>query len=121
TRRCAAEPRRRSRPGGRRRAADRRAADRGGGCRDELGGLDAPRRGAARRRSAGRGPNHSRSLVSRLPDGAARAGEGSRPGADTRGGAAVSDAAPKHVVVGTAGHIDHGKTSLVKALTRIYT
>ena len=23
----------------------------------------------------------------------------------------------KHVVVGTAGHIDHGKTSLVKALT----
>ena len=24
---------------------------------------------------------------------------------------------PKHVVVGTAGHIDHGKTSLVKALT----
>jgi selenocysteine-specific elongation factor len=26
-------------------------------------------------------------------------------------------AAPRHVVVGTAGHIDHGKTSLVKALT----
>jgi selenocysteine-specific elongation factor len=26
-------------------------------------------------------------------------------------------AEPKHVVVGTAGHIDHGKTSLVKALT----
>src|ERR1700704_449806 len=24
---------------------------------------------------------------------------------------------PKHVVAGTAGHIDHGKTSLVKALT----
>ena len=24
-----------------------------------------------------------------------------------------------HVVVGTAGHIDHGKTSLVKALTGI--
>src|SRR5260370_33296791 len=23
----------------------------------------------------------------------------------------------KHVVIGTAGHIDHGKTSLVKALT----
>jgi selenocysteine-specific elongation factor len=33
----------------------------------------------------------------------------------------VSDAAPKHVVVGTAGHIDHGKTSLVKALTGIDT
>src|SRR5207245_5966340 len=28
---------------------------------------------------------------------------------------------PKHVVVGTAGHIDHGKTSLVKALTGINT
>ena len=25
--------------------------------------------------------------------------------------------AAKHVVAGTAGHIDHGKTSLVKALT----
>src|SRR5436309_2854534 len=25
----------------------------------------------------------------------------------------------KHVVIGTAGHIDHGKTSLVKALTGI--
>jgi selenocysteine-specific elongation factor len=33
----------------------------------------------------------------------------------------VSDAAPKHIVVGTAGHIDHGKTSLVKALTGIDT
>jgi selenocysteine-specific elongation factor len=28
---------------------------------------------------------------------------------------------PRHVVVGTAGHIDHGKTSLVKALTGIDT
>src|SRR2546430_16600469 len=28
---------------------------------------------------------------------------------------------PKHVVAGTAGHIDHGKTSLVKALTGIDT
>ena len=33
----------------------------------------------------------------------------------------MSDATPKHVVVGTAGHIDHGKTSLVKALTGIDT
>jgi len=33
----------------------------------------------------------------------------------------VSAAASKHVVVGTAGHIDHGKTSLVKALTGIDT
>jgi selenocysteine-specific elongation factor len=33
----------------------------------------------------------------------------------------VSEATPKHVVIGTAGHIDHGKTSLVKALTGIDT
>ena len=33
----------------------------------------------------------------------------------------MSEATPKHVVVGTAGHIDHGKTSLVKALTGIDT
>jgi selenocysteine-specific elongation factor len=33
----------------------------------------------------------------------------------------VTTAAAKHVVVGTAGHIDHGKTSLVKALTGIDT
>jgi len=32
-----------------------------------------------------------------------------------------SGSAPRHVVVGTAGHIDHGKTSLVKALTGIDT
>ena len=25
----------------------------------------------------------------------------------------------KHIIVGTAGHIDHGKTALVKALTGI--
>ncbi len=23
----------------------------------------------------------------------------------------------KHVIIGTAGHIDHGKTSLIKAIT----
>ncbi|HWR20856.1 MAG TPA: GTP-binding protein, partial [Verrucomicrobiae bacterium] len=27
----------------------------------------------------------------------------------------------KHIIIGTAGHIDHGKTSLVKALTGIDT
>ncbi len=27
----------------------------------------------------------------------------------------------KHIVIGTAGHIDHGKTTLVKALTGIDT
>jgi len=29
----------------------------------------------------------------------------------------MSGTVSTHVVVGTAGHIDHGKTSLVKALT----
>ena len=27
----------------------------------------------------------------------------------------------KHVIIGTAGHIDHGKTALIKALTNIET
>ena len=27
----------------------------------------------------------------------------------------------KHVIIGTAGHVDHGKTALVKALTGIDT
>src|SRR5437899_10018859 len=36
-------------------------------------------------------------------------------------GRAASAPMTKHVVVGTAGHIDHGKTSLVKALTGIDT
>ncbi|GHV57566.1 selenocysteine-specific translation elongation factor [Deltaproteobacteria bacterium] len=29
--------------------------------------------------------------------------------------------APKHAIIGTAGHVDHGKTSLIKALTGIDT
>ena len=33
----------------------------------------------------------------------------------------AAEGAARHVVVGTAGHIDHGKTSLVKALTGIDT
>jgi selenocysteine-specific elongation factor len=33
----------------------------------------------------------------------------------------MTSAPPRHVVVGTAGHIDHGKTSLVRALTGIDT
>ena len=27
----------------------------------------------------------------------------------------------RHVIIGTAGHVDHGKTSLVKALTGVGT
>ncbi|PYN72998.1 MAG: selenocysteine-specific translation elongation factor [Candidatus Rokuibacteriota bacterium] len=56
-----------------------------------------------------------------MPDGAPGAGARPRRRAHRRGGAAVTAATPKHVVVGTAGHIDHGKTSLVKALTGIDT
>src|SRR5207237_4663626 len=82
------------------------------------GGRDeAPRRGAEWRRSVGRGPPRARSPLPRLPDRAARAGEPPRRGADHCGRALMSETSPTHVVVGTAGHIDHGKTSLVKALT----
>ena len=27
----------------------------------------------------------------------------------------------KHLIIGTAGHVDHGKTSLIQALTNINT
>ncbi|MDO4711287.1 MAG: GTP-binding protein, partial [Peptostreptococcaceae bacterium] len=27
----------------------------------------------------------------------------------------------KHIIIGTAGHIDHGKTTLIKSLTGINT
>jgi selenocysteine-specific elongation factor len=45
------------------------------------------------------------------------------PGFAHHPGPRTADAEPdvKHVVVGTAGHIDHGKTSLVRALTGIDT
>src|SRR5205823_1351188 len=33
----------------------------------------------------------------------------------------TTSAAPRHIILGTAGHIDHGKTTLVKALTGIDT
>ena len=63
-----------------------------------------------------------RPAVPRLPDGAASpgrgAGRGARPPPPTR---RYDAGAAAHVVVGTAGHIDHGKTSLVKALTGIDT
>ena len=36
-------------------------------------------------------------------------------------GAATPDANPRRFVIGTAGHIDHGKTALVKALTGVDT
>jgi selenocysteine-specific elongation factor len=47
-------------------------------------------------------------------DGGARRGRDASIGAD-------GERHVKHVVVGTAGHIDHGKTALVKALTGIDT
>lgn len=33
----------------------------------------------------------------------------------------MSDTQPRHVVIGTAGHVDHGKTALVKLLTGVDT
>src|SRR6185369_16530895 len=70
--------------------------------------------GAAARRTGSPGPHRGRPAAPRLPHGASRPGLGAR-GRTARGGVV------KHVVVGTAGHIDHGKTSLVKALTGIDT
>src|SRR6185295_14956647 len=55
-----------------------------------------------------------RSAAARLSHRACRSGHGARQGDHRRRGRMSG---PRHVVVGTAGHIDHGKTSLVKALT----
>ena len=41
------------------------------------------------------------------------------PAAASPGARASAPASPRHAVVGTAGHIDHGKSALVKALTGI--
>ena len=104
--------------GRRRRAAHGGAAHGGGGRRrDRCRGARARRRGA-RRRSAGHRPARGRPPVPGLPDGAAGAGDGAGPGAHPR---RTRMSGGRHVVVGTAGHIDHGKTSLVKALTGIDT
>ncbi len=43
------------------------------------------------------------------------------PAAEPSGKGPESGSGPRHVVAGTAGHIDHGKTALVKALTGIDT
>jgi selenocysteine-specific elongation factor len=42
-----------------------------------------------------------------------------RPGASVAGLSTARDAEDHHVVVGTAGHIDHGKSALVHALTGV--
>src|ERR1700688_2012881 len=42
-------------------------------------------------------------------------------GSCERAGATMRSSAMKHVIAGTAGHIDHGKTALVRALTGIET
>src|ERR1700688_2475876 len=42
-------------------------------------------------------------------------------GSCERAGATMRSSAMKHVIAGTAGHIDHGKTALVRALTGVET
>src|SRR5207247_6274873 len=80
-----------------------------------LGGGDASRRAFERGRPPRGRTGRRRPSPPRLPDGPLAPGRNPRSSALSRGGAV------KHVVVGTAGHIDHGKTSLVKALTGIDT
>ena len=87
------------------------ASDRGRCPGRDPGHGPAARRGAPPRGSTRHRPHRARPSLARLPDDPARADPGrSRRGARTR-------MTGHHVVVGTAGHIDHGKTSLVKALT----
>ncbi len=40
-------------------------------------------------------------------------------GPSTHGNSSAGSSAIKSVILGTAGHIDHGKSSLVKALTGV--
>src|SRR6185295_431178 len=59
-----------------------------------------------------------------LPPGRAGSGNGAEPRGCTRDGAIspfLGLICAAGMIVGTAGHIDHGKTSLVKALTGIDT
>ena len=77
-----------------------------------------PRRGARAGAAAGAGPR--RSATGCCSTAARRWPRTSRPRRASRLEPRPTDGA-KHVVVGTAGHIDHGKTSLVKALTGIDT
>src|SRR5207244_4759763 len=84
------------------------ARARGPGRRDR--GRRRPGRRAAGRRAAGRradlrGPRHPRP-----------ADDDRRGGGDVRGGPATAP-----LTLGTAGHIDHGKTALVRALTGVDT
>src|SRR3954471_16507764 len=71
------------------------------------------RRGGARSRE-----NRARDL---LAGGAGFARDGRRPWAGADGGRVNGPTSPLRVIVGTAGHVDHGKTALVKALTGIDT
>src|SRR5438132_1164888 len=70
------------------------------------------------RRAHGTPPTTCAGLAGSAPTEPRRA-HGTPPTTCT--GLAGSAPMTKHVVVGTAGHIDHGKTSLVKALTGIDT
>src|SRR5262249_10153831 len=86
--------------------------------RGAAGGADGRGRAGARggpppARAAGDRAHRRRPTPARLPHDLARRGPDGRDRAHRRERRGMS----RHVVVGTAGHIDHGKTSLVKALT----
>ena len=98
--------------GRRRRAAAARAAGAGGRGAGRL--ARRARRAAARGRPAGGGPDRGRAAAARPADARRRRGRAGRPRRRRR---AVS--AP--LTLGTAGHIDHGKTALIRALTGIDT
>jgi selenocysteine-specific elongation factor len=103
------------------REPDRQRRSTGGAAR-ERGARRAPR-GAARPFAA-----QARGGIPRLAAPGAgphrRRGVALRPAlrrARRRGGARAFARAPRAMIVGTAGHVDHGKTSLVKALTGVDT
>src|SRR5439155_7290654 len=89
--------------GRQRRATDRRTAEQGAGDPAPDARSRRHRGAVSRRRAADRRPHPGRPVLAR-PAGYLRSRR-------------ARAAELMHFIVGTAGHIDHGKTALVKALT----
>ena len=94
------------------------AADRARARRDPRRG---PRRRARSRGAAGHAPPKRDARARGSAPTRAGAAGAPRPAQDASGSsspeALTPVAMPRHIVVGTAGHIDHGKSALVLALT----